>query len=296
MPLPLKSWIEATRPKTLAAAVVPIMVGAAEAYRQGSFAWFPVLICLAFALLVQIGTNMANDYFDHAKGADTEERVGPERMVSSGRIQPKTMLVATLAVFLLAFLIGLSLVSYRGWELLIVGIVSILFGYAYTGGPYPLAYHGLGDIFVIVFFGLVATGGTYYVVVGNLTPNVLLLGGSLGLLANNILVVNNYRDLVTDEKANKRTLVVRYGRSFALLQYVAQLMGANALLCVYAVKSGAYFALTSIVLLPLGILSWQRLPALRGRELNPLLGQTARLLLLFGILVSLGIVFHTRWG
>ncbi len=279
----VKVWIEASRPKTLAAAIVPIVIGSAEAYRVGSFEWFPVLICLAFALLVQIGTNMANDYYDFLKGADTEERVGPERMVSSGLIVPKQMLVVTIAIFALAFLVGLNLVAYRGWEMLVVGVISILFGFAYTGGPYPLAYHGLGDVFVVLFFGLVATGGTFYVLTGQLVAEPLLIGGSVGLLANNILVINNYRDQETDEQANKRTLIVRWGRSFGILQYGAQLLGAATLLVIYVGRTQNFLALIPLVLLPIGLSIWSRLPRSEGSDLNALLGQSARFLLLYGL-------------
>ncbi len=158
---PLTNWIAASRPKTLPAAIAPVLVGAAEAsLRQDIEAW-PVFICLAFALLVQIATNLANDYFDYIRGADTAERIGPERLVSSGKISPVAMRSAAIGLFALAFAIGLTMVSYRGSEMLVIGILAIVFGYAYTGGPYPLAYHGLGDAFVVFFFGIIATAGTY---------------------------------------------------------------------------------------------------------------------------------------
>ncbi|EDY80589.1 1,4-dihydroxy-2-naphthoate octaprenyltransferase [Verrucomicrobiia bacterium DG1235] len=285
-------WIEAARPKTLPAAVVPIMVGAAEAKRMGIFDWWPVAICLVFALLVQIGTNMANDYFDHIRGADTSDRVGPERLVASGRIEPKRMLWVSLAVFLLAFLVGLNLVSYRGWELLVVGVVSIIFGYGYTGGPFPLAYRGLGDVFVIFFFGLVATMGTVYVITGSLTLSSAFLGAALGLLANNILVVNNYRDRETDRVAKKMTLIARWGLSFGLAQYRVQLMLSFLAIAVYVSRTGELAHAAPFLALPLGYRLASSLEKTQGKELNALLAKTAGLLLLVGVLCS-GSIFFT---
>lgn len=285
----LKDWLQAARPKTLPAAIVPIFVGSAEAYRLGYFDWWPVFVCLVFALLVQIGTNMANDYYDFVKGADTKERVGPERLVSSGRIQPKQMLVGCIVVFSAAFLFGLTLVSYRGWELLVVGVVSIAFGYGYTGGPFPLAYRGLGDLFVILFFGLVATMGTYYVITGDLSASIAWLGLALGLLANNILVVNNYRDRETDERAQKRTLIVRWGASFGLAQYRIQLIVAYLSLTVYVASTGVLLHGLPLLILPLGLKLASALETTQGSALNSVLAKTAAFLLLFGALCSLSL-------
>ena len=282
-------WIAAARPKTLPAAVAPVIVGAAEATRQGQFDWWPVFICLSFSLLVQIATNMANDYFDHIRGADTIDRIGPERLVASGRIPPLVMRRMAIALFLLAFLIGLSMVAYRGSEMMVVGIAAIVFGYSYTGGPYPLAYHGLGDIFVIMFFGLVATIGTFYVITGQLSFAVLLLGLPLGLLANNILVVNNYRDKETDETAGKRTLVVRLGRRFARQQYGWQL--ALAYLCVsaYVGINRSFWPLVTLVTIPVGAQMIVELRSREGAGLNEHLAKSARLLLMFSALLALGV-------
>lgn len=285
-----RHWIDAARPKTLPAAVVPILIGAAEAKRIGFFDWWPVAVCLAFALLVQIATNMANDYYDHIRGADTEDRLGPERLVASGKIPPRSMLVASLLVFLVAFLIGLNLVAYRGWELLVVGIVSIVFGYGYTGGPFPLAYRGLGDVFVVLFFGLVATMGTVYVISGQLTGPSALLGLSLGLLANNILVVNNYRDRDTDRAAGKMTLIARYGFNFGRAQYRIQLMGAFLALAVYAGLTGEAWHALPILSLPVGLRLASTLDKTEGRALNAVLAKTAAFLLFFGILCAFAIL------
>lgn len=285
----VRAWIDAARPKTLPAAVVPILVGTAEANRMGVFDWWPVLVCLCFALLVQIATNMANDYYDHVRGADTPDRVGPERLVASGRIQPKAMLWVSLTIFLLAFLVGLDLVAYRGWELLIVGVVSIVFGYGYTGGPYPLAYRGLGDVFVIFFFGLVATMGTVYVITGVLTLSSGLLGLALGLLANNILVVNNYRDRETDLRADKMTLIARFGLNFGLAQYKIQLALAFLALTLYASGNRELWHAVPFVSLPLGIILSSKLEKTTGPALNSLLAKTAGFLLLVGVLMTVSI-------
>lgn len=280
----LRDWIEASRPKTLAAAVVPILVGTAEAKRLGFFDWWPVVICLVFALLVQIATNMANDYYDHIRGADTEDRLGPERLVASGRIEPKRMLWVSLAVFLLAFLVGLNLVVYRDWWLLLVGVVSIVFGYGYTGGPFPLAYRGLGDVFVVFFFGLVATMGTVYVIMGSLTLTSFFLGLAIGLLANNILVVNNYRDRDTDLAADKMTLIARYGRNFGLAQYRIQLVLAFLSLAFYVATTRTPLHALPLIALPLGLRLAGALDQTTGASLNGVLAKTAAFLLLVGIL------------
>ncbi|MBK1879114.1 1,4-dihydroxy-2-naphthoate polyprenyltransferase [Pelagicoccus mobilis] len=286
----LKDWIDAARPKTLPAAVVPVLMGTAEAKRMGFFDWWPVVICLVFSVLVQIATNMANDYYDHIRGADTKDRLGPERLVASGRIEPRAMLIVSLLVFLVAFLIGLNLVAYRGWELLVVGIVSIVFGYGYTGGPFPLAYKGLGDVFVVFFFGLVATMGAVYVITGELTMQAGLLGLSLGLLANNILVVNNYRDRDTDKAANKMTLIARWGANFGLAQYRVQLVGAYLCLALYVTSTGEPWHALPLLILPLGLRLAAALETTEGKALNGVLAKTAAFLLLYGVLSAGSIV------
>lgn len=212
-------WIEAARPRTLPAAVAPVLTGCALAWRAEAFVPAAAASCLGFALLVQIGTNFANDYYDALKGADTVERVGPRRAVASGLIRPATMRAAMIAVFAAAFLAGLTLLPFGGWPLLVVGVLSIACGVAYTGGPYPLAYHGLGDVFVFVFFGLVAVGATNFVQTGTLSAASLVAGAGVGALAANILVANNYRDVETDAKAGKRTLLVRWGREYGRRQF-----------------------------------------------------------------------------
>lgn len=280
----LLPWIEAARPKTLPAAIIPVLVGSALAFAAGCFNWLPAACCMAFALLVQIGTNFSNDYADFIQGADTEARVGPRRAVAAGLISVRTMRMGAFIVFGAAFVCGLSLVWWRGWELLPVGLTSLLFGWAYTGGPYPLAYHGLGDVFVFVFFGLVAVGGTFYVMTGFITPDALLTAVPVGLLATNILVVNNFRDIVTDERAGKHTLIVRYGRKFGRWQYALSLGCAAVIPPILAIKSGrSLLALASLALLPGIALSRQLSRTREGPALNAILGRTAAVLLLFGL-------------
>jgi 1,4-dihydroxy-2-naphthoate polyprenyltransferase len=199
-PSRLRIWFLATRPRTLPAAVAPVLAGSALAWHDGAFIWPATLSCLLFALLIQIGTNFANDYYDFIKGADTAERVGPRRAVAAGLVKPHIMKLAMVLVFALAFAVGLTLLKYGGWPLLAIGVTSIVCGVAYTGGPYPLGYNGLGDIFVFVFFGLVAVCSTYFVQAGRIGIDAPVVATGIGALAANILVVNNYRDVETDAK------------------------------------------------------------------------------------------------
>jgi 1,4-dihydroxy-2-naphthoate octaprenyltransferase len=226
-----KTWILASRPKTLVAAFVPVAVGTCLAIDANSFRWIPASLCLAFAFLIQIATNFANDYFDFRKGADTEKRLGPTRAVASGLITPNAMLLATMAVLLAAFLVGICLLPFGGVPLLLLGILSLLLAIAYTGGPLPLAYLGLGDIFVILFFGIVAVGCTQYVQTGDISKNSILTGLSIGLIINNLLVVNNYRDIEEDRVSGKKTLSVRFGRKFSLLQLAVQALASIGIYC-----------------------------------------------------------------
>lgn len=286
----LRPWVMAARPKTLPAAIIPVLVGAAYAWRDGFSHPMAFAVCMVFALLVQIGTNYANDTFDFLKGADREDRVGPQRAVLSGLIAPRTMVMATVAVFGLAFLVGLILVAYRGPGLLIIGVTSILFGFAYTGGPFPLAYRGLGDVFVVVFFGLVAVGGTYYVLAGTVTAEVLIAAGPIGLLATNILVVNNFRDMETDARARKRTLVVRFGRGFARWQYGLSLLLVMLVPVGFALQQQSPMMLLPLIAAPLGYSVLKRLtPDRPPAELNALLGASAGVLLIYGVLLVIAV-------
>lgn len=287
----LAVWISATRPRTLPAALAPVLVGSAFAWRDNSLVWPAALACLGFALLIQIGTNFANDYFDFIKGADTAERVGPRRAVASGLVSPGKMKLATILVFAAAFLVGLTLLKYGSWPLLVIGVTSILCGIAYTGGPYPLGYNGLGDVFVFIFFGLVAVGATYFVQAGAVTFDVMLAACAVGLLSTNILLVNNYRDVETDAKAGKRTLVVRFGRRFARIQFGVSLAVAFTIPVHLVLRGYPLPALLPLAILPLALRQIVRLAAARTpAELIALLGDTGKLLALYAILLSAGVI------
>jgi 1,4-dihydroxy-2-naphthoate octaprenyltransferase len=283
-------WFEAARPRTLPAAIAPVIVGSALAWHDGRFLPAPALLCLGFALLVQIGTNFANDYYDFMRGADTAARVGPRRAVAAGLVSPHTMKRVMMATFAASFLLGLGLVAWGGPWLIAIGVASILAGIAYTGGPYPLAYHGLGDLFVFIFFGLVAVGGTYFVQAGALTTEALLAGVPIGLLAANILVVNNYRDVETDAVAGKRTLVVRLGRGAARAQFILSLVVALAMPIVFVARGHPVWALLPLALTPL---AWAHIRKLRESktpgELIALLAATGKLLAIYAGLFGVGI-------
>lgn len=292
----LKVWFAAARPRTLPAAIAPVLVGTALAWHdlwleRQPLAWPAALACLGFALLIQIGTNFANDYYDFIKGADTHERVGPRRAVAAGLVSPEVMKSAMIVVFMFAFIVGLSLLKYGGWPLLVVGATSILCGIAYTGGPFPLGYNGLGDLFVFIFFGLVAVCATFFVQTGYVSQEALLCSVGVGLLAANILVVNNYRDVDTDRVAGKRTLVVRFGRRFARIQFGVSLLVALTI-PLHLLRMGY----KPLVLLPLLLapLAWRHTNRLAGakspEELIALLGDTGKLLALYAILLSAGML------
>ncbi|MSU65813.1 MAG: 1,4-dihydroxy-2-naphthoate polyprenyltransferase [Opitutus sp.] len=284
-------WFSAARPRTLPAAVAPVIVGSALAWRGGSFDSAAAALCLGFALLIQIGTNFANDYYDHRQGADTAARVGPRRAVAAGLVAPGTMRRAIAGVFALAFLVGLGLIRWGGPWLLVIGVASILCGFAYTGGPWPLGYHGLGDVFVFLFFGLVAVGATYFVQAGRLGVDVLLAAIPVGLLAANILLVNNYRDAVTDAAAGKRTLVVRWGRPAARGQFAGSLAVAFVMPLAFLVRGFGAWCLLPLGLLPM---AWAHVRRLREAgtpvELIVLLGDTGKLLALYALLFSAGVM------
>jgi 1,4-dihydroxy-2-naphthoate polyprenyltransferase len=284
-------WIGAARPRTLPAAIAPVIVGSALARHDGAFDPLAATLCLAFALLVQIGTNFANDYYDFIRGADTAARVGPRRAVAAGLIAPATMRTAMIAVFASSFLAGLGLVAWGGPWLIAIGVASILCGIAYTGGPWPLAYHGLGDVFVFLFFGVVAVGATYFVQAGRWTADALVAAVPVGLLATNILVVNNYRDVETDAVARKRTLVVRFGRPFSRVQFGLSLAVALAVPVYFLIRG---FGPASLLPLALTPMAWSHIRRLRESaspgQLIALLGDTGKLLALYAVLFAAGLM------
>jgi len=285
------AWLLASRPRPLPAAVVPVAVGTACAHALSSADWDAALAALGGALLIQVGTNLANDLFDHEKGADTADRLGPTRAVQAGLLSPAQVRVGMAVSFLLATLCGLYLWSLVGWPIFAVGIVSILAGVAYTGGPFPLAYNGLGDVFVMVFFGFVAVCGTAYVQMGSVPLLSVIAALPVGALATAMLVVNNLRDVDTDRLAGKGTLVVRFGRGQALLEYPLMLVLAYAATVAIALlPEGGPAALLPLLTLPLAWRLHGELRSLTGAPLNGTLAGTAKLLLCFGFLLAVGLV------
>ncbi len=291
----LRAWILAARPATLTAAIVPVLVGSAVAQAVGGFRLGPALAALVGAMLIQIATNFANDVFDHEKGADTEERLGPTRATASGLLTAKQMRAALVTTLALTLIPGVYLVWVGGWPIVIIGITSMLSGVAYTGGPYPLGYHGLGDVFVFVFFGLVAVCGTVFVQANTIPLLAWLAACAVGAIATAILVVNNVRDRETDVKAGKRTLAVRLGKRGGLIEYVGLFVLAYAVPVLALVLAHVgLWVLLPLVSMPLAIRLVIALATKEGRPLNAVLGQTAMLLLVYGVLLSLGLVLGTR--
>lgn len=286
-----KAWMLAARPKTLTAAAIPVIAGTAAAYADGSFQWRPAAACLAFALLMQVAANFINDLFDYLKGSDRGDRLGPERACAQGWITPRAMMAGVAATVAAACTIGCLLLPYGGWPLAVVGAACVVFAFSYTTGPYPLSYHGWGDLMVLVFFGLVPAGCTYYVQAGTVTPYVLAVAVACGLAIDTLLVVNNYRDREADARSGKRTVVVRWGERFG--RYLYLLLGVAAtLLCLPYLADGKPLAalLPLLYLVPHG-LTWRKMARLRqGRALNAVLGATSRNMLLFALLLAAGLV------
>ncbi len=288
----LRGWYMAARPATLPAAIVPVIVGAALAVTDRHFHPLVLLATLACSLLIQIGTNFANDYYDFRKGADTVERLGPTRVTQSGIFTPKQVATATAIAFGLAFLLGIYLISVGGVPILLIGIGSILSGIAYTGGPYPLGYHGLGDLFCFIFFGVLAVAGTYYLQAGTVTPHVLIASVPIGLLCTNILVVNNLRDIDTDRAAGKRTLAVRIGRAATRRQYMLFLLIAYTIpftLLQIGASWGLIFWLPLLTVPRAVRLAWF-VASQQGRPLNQALKGSAELHLRYGVLFALSLL------
>ena len=282
-------WILAARPKTLWAAAAPVIIGAAIAFYDAAFHVPAFMAALLGAIFIQIGTNFANDLFDFKKKTDTHDRVGPLRVTQAGLVSPNQMRTATIMAFSVAFAIGIYLVYRGGWPIVAIGLASILFGVLYTGGPYPLGYNGLGDVFVFIFFGPVAVGGTYYVMAQAITPAAVLAGIAPGLLSTAILVVNNTRDLETDQRTGKRTLAVRFGRRFSEVQYGLLAFGGGAFPVVYfaVTREHPYAMIASIVIIPAFLITRQ-LVRFSGVALNDVLANTGKLLALYALLFAIG--------
>ncbi len=290
----VRTWLLAARPRTLPAAVTPVLVGSALAYHDGVFHAGAAALAAAGAVFIQIGTNLFNDYADFKKGADTAERLGPPRATQRGWLTPRAVLMGAILCFTLAMLAGVGLVMRGGMPIVAIGLASIACGFLYTGGPAPLAYLGIADFFVFVFFGLVAVGGTYYVQALRLAETTMYAGAALGALCTAILVVNNLRDRVGDAKAGKRTLAVRFGARFARGEYALLLVIAYAV-PVIGWRAGVTTVgwLAPLFSLPQAMLRLRGVLTSDGAALNRHLGGTAQLMLLYGVLLTLGL---TLWG
>ncbi|MGF7186365.1 1,4-dihydroxy-2-naphthoate octaprenyltransferase [Desulfitispora alkaliphila] len=286
-----KIWLLAIRPKTLPAAAVPVIVGTAIAIGDMAFNFGPALAALLGALLIQIGANLANDVFDFKKGTDTAERTGPLRVTQAGLLTPRQVTVGMCLVFGLALLIGIYLIAVGGWPILVIGILSIICAIAYTGGPYPLGYNGLGDVFVFIFFGLVAVCGTYYVQAGEVSGASILAALPVGLLATAILVVNNLRDLETDKKTGKKTLAVHLGVKGTQAEYLL-LLGVSYLVpvLIWATGYGSTWIMLSWLSIPFAIPLIKDIFIKKGSSLNETLAGTAKLEFIYGLLFSLGYI------
>lgn len=288
---PAMAWLLAIRPKTLPAAASSVIVGSALTWLDGRFAAGPALAALGVALLLQIGSNLANDVYDHERGADTPDRLGPTRVTSSGLLTRSQVKRGMGVVFALALLLGVYLTVLRGPLVLLIGAVAIVSAIAYTGGPYPLGYHGLGELFVFLFFGVTAVVGTYWVQAGTTTPLVWLMSVPPGLMIVAIIVVNNLRDVEQDRLAQKRTVAVRIGVSATKIEYTACMVLPYVV--VGAAAAGGMLpmpALACWLSLPLMWATVDRVFATTGRELNVALARTGQTALLFSLLFAGGLL------
>ncbi|MBD5201678.1 MAG: 1,4-dihydroxy-2-naphthoate octaprenyltransferase [Bacteroidales bacterium] len=291
----IKSWIEAMRLRTLPVSIAGVLVGTGCAGAIDGFSPLPALVCLVFAVLAQIASNFANEYFDFRNGLDRKGREGFRRGVTEGDISPLAMKRATYLTLLLACAVGLSLIYYGGWWLIIAGILIALFALAYSAGPYPLSHHGLGDIAVIIFFGIVPVTLTAYVQTASFAarPYSLPLSIATGILAALVLVVNNYRDCDDDRLVGKRTSVVILGRKFMSRAYLSGAFIALTIAALTLIFTGHYIAAFPIIIFyNLYFLLWKQLTTLSGKSLNPLLGKTAMLLLAFAAYISITLFLH----
>ncbi|MEJ5197822.1 MAG: 1,4-dihydroxy-2-naphthoate polyprenyltransferase [Anaerolineae bacterium] len=286
----LHAWILAARPRTLPASVAPVIVGAAVAVHEGAFRWPAALAALIAALLIQIGSNFANDLGDFYRGADRPGRVGPTRVTSAGLLTPRQVQMGIVVVFGAAALCGLYLIAVGGWPILAAGVLAIIAALAYTLGPVPFGYYGLGDLAVFVFFGLVAVVGTAYVQTHQITPLALAAAVPMGCLITNILVVNNLRDIETDRAAGKRTLAVLLGRRGARGEYILLLVVAYAVPFVLWLGFGlAPWVLLPLVTLPLTVRLIRTILTTEGAALNRALAETARLVIWFAVALAAGL-------
>jgi len=295
----IKIWLECFRLRTLPVSLSGVIIAIGLAVWHGHFKWVPAVLCLVFAVLAQIVSNTANEYFDYLQGADKPGRVGPRRGVTEGDIKPTTLRNVTFGLLALACAVGCCLIPYGGWGLLPVGIIIALAALAYSTGPYPLSYHGLGELTVFIFFGLVPVNLTYYVQALRIDPLVVMASITIGLLGVNVLLVNNYRDVEDDREAGKRTSVVIFGRAPAALAYLINGyagMGMLSVLWVMIVLGKVmplWVLVIPVIYLVMHTATWYKLTHREGSALNPLLGETARNMLIFTLLMTIILIIYS---
>lgn len=283
-----KAWLLAARPQTLSGAIIPVTIGASLAFVEGEFKWGATIACLLFAGLMQIAANFINDLYDFLKGSDRADRLGPKRACSEGWITPLAMKWGISATLVIASAIGLTLLTYAGWELILIGVTCVIFAFLYTTF---LSYWGLGDILVLLFFGFVPVGGTFYVQTLSWNTSVTIASLVCGLVINTLLVVNNYRDREEDKMSQKKTLIVRFGASFGSAFYLS--LGFLAAFCClwFATNRLIYAAILPQIYLFPHIITWRKMVEInRGKELNSILKSTSKNILLLGILLTLGLL------
>jgi len=287
-------WIYAMRPQTLIAGAAPVCLGSAMAYRDGHFRFFPAIICFLFAILCQIGANAINDWADFKKGADHQGRIGPDRMVGKGKISPKAMKKAVIFIFLAAFLCGATLLPEGGWPLLIIGLGSIGAAIAYSCGKYPLAWLGLGDALDIIFFGLFATIVPYYLQTQTIRLEIVWVALGIGLMINNVLLVNNTRDIHSDQIVGKKTLPVRFGRTFAFICYRFSSLIALLMTIILLI----FNQFNPFILLPLMLYPWiwrlqlKFYSAQTAQDWAYVFQKTAQMILYYACLLMIGILLN----
>ncbi len=292
----VKIWLEAVRLRSLPVSISGVLMAIGIAVWQNHFKWVPAVLCLIFAVLAQVVSNFANEYYDYRRGADKKGRVGPRRGVTEGDIRPKTLRNVTYITLAVACLVGCGLIPYGGWQMIPVGVMIAAFALAYSTGPYPLSYHGLGELTVFLFYGLVPVIFGYYVIAGRWDALAVLGGITIGFMGVNVLLVNNYRDMEDDIDAGKRTAVVIFGRKLSAAAYLFNGFMAIAMLSplwlmIYLSGSMSQWTyLIPLLYLVLHVITWIKLNRRTGAALNPLLGETARNMLVFTVLMLVAFV------
>ena len=291
----LRIWLEAIRLRTLPVSLSGVIMAMGIAQWYGKFNWIPALLCVAFAVLAQIASNLANEYYDFLSGADKAGRVGPRRGVTEGDIKPHTLRNVTYATLAAAMAVGCGLIPFGGWWLVPVGAFIALGVLAYSTGPYPLSYHGLGELAVFIFYGLIPVNFSYYIIAGHFSPLALLASITIGFMGINVLLVNNYRDVDDDRDAGKRTSVVIFGRKPAAAAYLINGFMAISflaplwLLLAFSGKISAWSLAIPVLYLVMHTATWNKLTHRDGAALNPLLGATARNMLIFTVLMAISL-------